>query len=75
MTAPFHPPLPPDLAPLSWMAFSLDTPEELAAASFQTRHGAHPDLILESLNNLLVGPVPGWNVPTFQRSNVETESP
>lgn len=56
---PTHaPPLPEGLRDFAWQCFTSDTSAEDAAARFQDRHGRPPEYILESLNNLLVGPVP-----------------
>jgi len=52
------PPLPEGLRDFTWQAFTPDTSEEIAAARFQDRHGRPPEYILESLNNLLAGPIP-----------------
>lgn len=50
---------PPDIAGHTWLAFTLDHPEEQAAATFQARYSQAPAYIVESLGNLLlVGPVP-----------------
>ena len=49
---------PPDPTGHVWRAFSLDTPEEEAAAAFLRRYGRNPEFVFESRGNLLVGPIP-----------------
>ena len=49
---------PPDPAGHSWRAFTLDTPEEEAAAAFLRRYGRPPEFVFESRGLLLCGPVP-----------------
>ena len=49
---------PPDPAGHVWRAFSLDTPEEEAAAAFLRRYGRNPEFVFESRGNLLCGPIP-----------------
>ena len=49
---------PPDPAGHVWRAFSLDTPEEEAAAAFLRRYGRMPEFVFESRGLLLCGPIP-----------------
>lgn len=42
----------------AYLAFSLDTKEEVAAAAYQQRHGQPPEFVFESRGNLLCGPIP-----------------
>ena len=49
---------PPDPAGHAWRAFTLDTPEEEAAAVFARRYGRNPEYVFESRGLLLCGPVP-----------------
>lgn len=50
---------PPEPVGYAWRAFTLDTPEEEAAAAFQRRFGRPPEFVFESRGNLLCGPIPG----------------
>ena len=49
---------PPDPTGYTWRAFTLDTPEEQAAAAFLRRYGRPPEFVFESRGNLLCGPIP-----------------
>ena len=49
---------PPEPAGHAWRAFTLDTPEEEAAAVFARRYGRNPEFVFESRGLLLCGPVP-----------------
>lgn len=48
----------PDPAGYAWQGFSLDTPEEEAAATFVRRYGELPFFVFESHGLLLCGPIP-----------------
>ena len=48
---------PPDPAGHVWRAFTLDTPEEEAAAAFLRRYGRPPEFVFESRGLLLCGPI------------------
>ena len=49
---------PPDPGDRFYMAFTLDTPEEEAAAAFLRRYGSNPEFVFESRGLLLCGPIP-----------------
>lgn len=49
---------PPDPAGHAWRAFTLDTPEEEAAATFLRRYGRNPEFVFESRGLLLCGSIP-----------------
>lgn len=57
-----HPPLveqtPPEMHDRAFRAFTIYTKEDDAAAAFMRRYGQYPEFILESLGNLLAGPIP-----------------
>lgn len=53
----------PDPAGHAWHAFTLDTKEDDAAASFQRRYGTVPEFVFESRGLLLVGPIPAEVLP------------
>lgn len=48
----------PDPAGHAWRAFTLDTREEDASGSFESKYGRPPEYVFECKGLLLVGPVP-----------------
>lgn len=49
----------PDPAGSYWLGFTPDHPRDDAVQVFLRRHGQAPAYVVDGLNGLLVGPVPG----------------